>query len=246
MATDRLRPMRVLSITHEAGPTGGGGTFEQHVIDRGDELTVWVTPDSGSTGRPTDYDAIMVFGGAMHPDQDAEHPWLPEETTFLRQALEDNVPLLGVCLGAQLIARAAGAWIGRGEVDEVGWHEVGLTQAGIADPVIGTAFPARFEAFEWHYYTWDLPPGAELLAVNGAARQAYRLGERTWAVQFHPEVNAVMLDHWFTTGAAELPVPADIIRAETAAKLPGWIEQGRGLVEAFLTEASVTRAPATA
>jgi GMP synthase-like glutamine amidotransferase len=238
--------VRVLSVTHEVGPTGGGGTFEQHVVDRGDELTVWVTPEGGTQGRPIDYDAIMVFGGAMHPDQDAEHPWLPEETAFLRSALDDGVPLLGVCLGAQLIARAAGAWIGPGEVGEVGWHEVGLTQAGIADPVVGAAFPPHFEAFQWHYYTWELPPGAELLAMNGSARQAYRLGERTWAVQFHPEVNAVMLGHWFTTGASELPVPGDLIRAETAAKLPGWIEQGRRLVEAFLTEAAVARAATAA
>ena len=66
----------------------------------------------------------MVFGGAMHPDQDAEHPWLADEAAFLREALDREVPLLGVCLGAQLIARAAGAGVGPAATAEVGWHEV--------------------------------------------------------------------------------------------------------------------------
>jgi GMP synthase-like glutamine amidotransferase len=229
--------MRVLSITHEPPPFGGGGAFEERVTERGDELTVWLSPNGEARHDPTDFDAVMVFGGAMHPDQDAEHPWLQSEVDFLREALRNNTPLLGVCLGAQLIARATDAWVGPGEVGEVGWHEVGLTQAGVADPVIGGAFPARFHAFEWHYYTWELPSGAELLAANSAARQAYRLGDRVWAVQFHPEVNRGMLDYWFVHGAAELPVPADVIAAETNRRLPEWMAQGNALVEGFLTEA---------
>lgn len=233
--------MHVLSITHEPGPTGGGGLFEEHVEQRGDDLTIWLTTDHGLPGRPADFDAIMVFGGAMHPDQDAEHPWIPEEVQFIADTLEARVPLLGVCLGAQLIARSLDAWVGPGTIGEVGWHEVGLTRSGVSDPVLGTALPDRFEAFQWHYYTWDLPEGAELLAANSAARQAFRLGDRTWAVQFHPEVNRVMLDHWFAHGAAELPLPADVIVAQTDAKLPGWNAQGRALLDAFLAEAARLR-----
>jgi GMP synthase (glutamine-hydrolysing) len=107
--------------------------------------------------------------------------------------------------------------------------------------VVGAAYPERFAAFEWHYYTWQLPEGAELLAANGAARQAYRLGERTWAVQFHPEVNATMLEHWFVHGAAELPLPPEVIRAETRERLATWMGQGNALVEAFLREAARPR-----
>ena len=102
---------------------------------------------------------------------------------------------------------------------------------GVADPVIGAAFPARFDAFQWHYYTWELPLGAELLAANGAARQAYRLGERTWAVQFHPEVNAVMLDYWFTFGESDLPVPKADSRGrdrDPAPDLDGERQRARG------------------
>ena len=93
----------------------------------------------------------------------------------------------------------------------MGWHVVEPNAAGRDDPVLGV-MPPRFEAFQWHYYNFDLPAGAELLAENDAARQAYRLGERTWAVQFHPEVTRHMLEHWFVEGASELPDPVAIRR----------------------------------
>jgi GMP synthase-like glutamine amidotransferase len=183
------------------------------------------------------YDAIMVFGGAMHPDQDAEHPWLADETAFLREALAAEVPLLGVCLGSQLIARAAGAVVGPVETAEVGWHEVALNDAGRLDPVLGV-LPDHVSAFQWHYYTFELPDGAVQLAANANARQGYRLGDRTWAIQFHAEVERHMLDRWFVEGADELPKPRDEIEAETDRLLGGWNAHGRALCGAFLDEAS--------
>ena len=154
----------------------------------------------------------MVFGGAMHPDQDAEHPWLADEAAFLRDAIDREVPLLGVCLGAQLIARAAGAERrARRDATRSGGTWSSPTRRAATDPVLGV-MPARFEAFQWHYYSFELPAGAELLAENDAARQAYRLGERTWGVQFHPEVTRHMLDHWFVEGESELPDPAAVRR----------------------------------
>jgi GMP synthase (glutamine-hydrolysing) len=229
--------VRVLSITHEPGPTGGGGLFEDAVEDRGDTLVRWLVPSREAPGEPTAYDAVMVFGGAMHPDQDAEHPWLPDEAAFIRGALDAGVPLLGVCLGAQLIARAAGAWVGPNGASEVGWFPVELNEAGSDDPVLG-ALPARFDAFQWHHYTFELPPGAELLGESAAARQAYRIDDRVWAVQFHPEVNRVMLDHWLVSGETELPKPLADVRRETDERLGAWNRQGRALCAAFLDAAS--------
>jgi GMP synthase (glutamine-hydrolysing) len=225
--------MRVLSVVHDGTSTGGGGLFEDLVEQRGDRLERWVTIN-GDNGpdAPERYDAIMVFGGAMHPDQDAEHPWLAEEASFIREALDHEVPLLGVCLGSQLIARAAGASVGPAARAEVGWHPVQLNDAGRADPVIGV-LPDRVDAFQWHYYTFELPAGAELLAETDAARQAYRLGERTWGIQFHAEVTRHMLNRWFVEGAAELPDPA-AVRDETDTFLGGWNEHGRRLCGAFL------------
>jgi len=229
--------MRVLSVVHEGTSTGGGGLFEDLVEERGGRLERWVTVDGGAgPDSPERYDAIMVFGGAMHPDQDREHPWLAEEAAFIRGALGREVPLLGVCLGAQLIARAAGASVGPAMTAEVGWTSVNLNEAGRADLVIGT-LPERFDAFQWHYYTFELPTGAELLAENDAARQAYRLGERAWGIQFHAEVTLPMLEKWFVEGPAELPDPAKV-RAGTDAFLRDWNVHGRRLCGAFLDLAS--------
>ena len=130
--------MRVLSVVHEPTSTGGGGLFEQVVEERGDTLERWITVD-GAAGpaAPTVYDAILVFGGAMHPDQDAEHPWLEDEVAFIREAIDREVPLFGSCLGAQLVARAVGADVGPIPVPEVGWHPVTLTDVGRTDAVVG-------------------------------------------------------------------------------------------------------------
>jgi GMP synthase (glutamine-hydrolysing) len=232
--------MRVLSIVHEGTSTGGGGLFEDLVELRGDRLERWITVNGGpEPDAPERYDAIMVFGGAMHPDQDAQHPWLADETAFLREALDREVPLLGVCLGAQLVARAAGAWIGPADTSEVGWTSVTVNAAGRDDPILGV-LPARVDAFQWHHYTFELPPGATLLAESSDARQAYRLGERTWAIQFHAEVTRHMLEAWFAQGASELPKPAHEMWAETDGLLGAWNEHGRRLCAAFLDRASAS------
>jgi GMP synthase (glutamine-hydrolysing) len=230
--------MRVLSVVHEDTETGGGGLFERVALERGERLDRWFTADGAQApGDPTEWDAIMVFGGAMHPDQDAEYAWLADETAFIEGALAARVPLLGVCLGAQLVARAAGAQVGPAGEREVGWHEVELNDDGATDPVLGV-LPECFTAFQWHYYTYELPAGAVELASSRAARQAYRLGERTWAVQFHPEVERHMLDHWFDMGRDELPKPVEEMATETDRQLATWNEHGRALCDAFLDEAA--------
>ena len=229
--------MRVLSIVHEPTSTGGGGLFEEVVEQRGDRLERWVTVDGGAAPDAAgSYDAIMVFGGAMHPDQDGEHPWLADEGDFIREAIAREVPLFGVCLGGQLIAKAVGARVGPAPRAEVGWHVVHLNEAGRADPVLGV-LPEQIDAFQWHYYGFELPAGAELLADNDATRQGYRLGERTWGVQFHPEVTRHMLEHWFVKGADELPDPPTV-RRDTDAHLGTWNEHGRRLATAFLDYAA--------
>lgn len=231
--------MRVLSIVHDPDKTGGGGLFERLVGERGDLLDRWVVADgSAAPGVPGDWDALMVFGGAMHPDQDAEHPWLEGEVSFISDAIAERLPTIGVCLGAQLVSRAAGAWVGPADTPEVGWFSVDLDAAG--DPVLGV-LPARVEAFQWHYYTFEPPAGAVELGASAAARQAYRLGDRTWAIQFHAEVERHMLDRWFVEGEDELPKPLAEIRAETDRYLDAWNGHGRALCRAFLDEAERLR-----
>ena len=228
--------MRVLSVVHEASSTGGGGLFERVAEERAGRLDRWVATDGSPPGAAEEWDAIMVFGGAMHPDQDAEHPWLAGEVELVEQALASGVPLLGVCLGSQLIARAAGAWVGPADTAEVGWHPVELSEDGAADPVVGV-LPRQVDAFQWHYYTFALPEGAVQLASSPSARQAFRLGDRAWGIQFHAEVERHMLDAWFDQGREELGASADDVRADTDRHLATWNRHGRALCEAFLDEA---------
>ena len=224
--------MRVLSVTH--GPSVPGGVFEEVVEATGHELERWVVPLGGAPRAPERYDAVLVFGGSMHPDQDEEFEWLQPEAEFLGQVLEQEVPAFGVCLGAQLLARAAGAGVRPSRAPEVGWHEIELTAAGHADAVLQT-FPARTHAFQWHHYTFDLPNGASELARSEVCTQAFRLG-RAWGIQFHAEVTQPMIAGWLDEDPHEVPDLARL-RAETGLRIAGWNELGRRLARAFLEEA---------
>lgn len=151
--------MEVLAIVHQ--PDAGPGVFAEAIRARGARLHVWQLPDDGPPSLdPRDYDAVLTFGGAMHPDQVQEHPWLAEERAVLADLLDRRVPLLGVCLGAEVLADAAGGRIWRARHPEIGWYEVEVTREAADDPLLGPLRP-RFEAFEWHSYEVELPPGQQ-------------------------------------------------------------------------------------
>jgi GMP synthase-like glutamine amidotransferase len=145
------------------------------------------------------------------------------------------VPTLGICLGSELLARAAGARAGRLSVAEVGWSEVRLTGAGLADPVL-SALPERFEALQWHHYGNDLPDGAVALAENEASLQAFRLGDTCWGVQFHPEVTEPQVERWIADESDPPPDPEGL-RRSTGERIGVWNELGRCLCRSFLATA---------
>jgi GMP synthase (glutamine-hydrolysing) len=229
--------MRVLAIVHQrdAGP----GVFADVIRSRGLELDTWLPPETTSPPRkPGDYDTVLVFGGAMHVDQEDRHPWLREEKVLLRDLIERDVPLLGVCLGAQLIAEAAGAEARRASRPEIGWHEVEITADGNVDPVLGPLAP-RFQAFQWHSYEFPLPPGATLLARSPVCLQAYRVGDSSWGIQFHAEVTLEDAEAWIDDyrsddDAVRLGLDPDELRRLTRDAMSDWSALGRGVCERFL------------
>ncbi len=226
--------MNLLSVVH--GEDTRTDLFGPVAAEAGHRLEEWSFGWGTPPPQPLQaYDAILVFGGAIHPDQETLHPWLHDELHWLQGLLEERVPMLGICLGSQLLARAAGSWVAPLPEPEIGWHQVELTEEASSDPVL-SALPPRFDALEWHYYGHGLPEGAVALARNPAALQAFRLGETCWGMQFHPEVTEPQLEHWIADKADPPPDPERLLE-ETRTRIAAWNELGRRLCRAFLLAA---------
>ena len=230
--------MRVLSVTH--GPSVPGGIFDEAVEVAGHTLEAWPVPEGRTPDRAESYDAVMVFGGSMHPDQDDRFHWLANEEEFLADVLAAGIPVFGVCLGAQMLARAAGAGVRPASAPEIGWLDVSLTRAGATDAVLGT-LPPTATVFQWHHYTFDLPENGVELARSEICTQAYRLADRpAWGIQFHAEVTLPMVTAWTEEDPDELPMPAFELQARSAEVMAASNTQGRALAEAFLHEAAAS------
>lgn len=232
--------MRVLAIVHQrdAGP----GVFAEAIREAGAELDEWALGEGGEApADPLSHDAVLTLGGAMNVDQGERHAWLGPELALLRELLGREVPLLGLCLGGQMLAAAAGAGPGRAPQPEIGWHRVEVTGAGRDDPLLGPLAPG-FEAFQWHSYEFPLPPGAVALARSEVCLQAARIGTRAWAVQFHPEVSRADALHWIDDyrsdpDAVRIGLDPAALRAETEARIAAFNQLGRNLCRRWLDAA---------
>lgn len=155
------------------------------------------------TGQPlpekVEADALVVFGGEQSALDDHTHPYLPLLAQLMADYTAADRAVLGICLGAQLMARAFGARNILGAAPEFGWCEVALTAEGAADPLFD-ALPGRFPIYQWHSDTFTLPEGAVQLATSpAAAQQGFRIGRATYATQFHFEANRTVVRDWRST-----------------------------------------------
>lgn len=155
---------------------------------------------------------LIFMGGPMSANDDL--PYLRQEIELIRDAAGRGQPVLGVCLGSQMIAKALGARVYRNPVKEVGWFPVHPTQAGMRDPLLSALDPAEM-VLHWHGETFDLPAGAEWLAYSELCRnQAFRVGAHVYGLQFHLEVTPAMIADWCAQDAncgdvRELDAPID-------------------------------------
>jgi GMP synthase-like glutamine amidotransferase len=229
--------MRVLAIVHQRD--AGAGVFGDAVRNHGWELDEWLPPEQEDPPDADGYDAVMTFGGAQNAaDGDA---WLDREREVLQAAIAANTSLLGICLGAELVAEAAGAEVMRVSSPEIGWDEVKLTAAAAEDPLL-SSLPASFEAFQWHSYGFSLPEGATELALSSVCPQAFVLGS-TWAIQFHPEVTPADAEAWIDDyrtdpDAVAIGLDPEALRLETRERIAAWNELGRRICTGFLRAAT--------
>jgi GMP synthase-like glutamine amidotransferase len=238
--------MRVLAIVNDSD--AGPGVFLDVLRERGDEVHSWMLPGEGPPGYdPREFDAVIVLGGAAHPDQEEQHRWIAEERALLADLLEREVPVLGVCLGAQLLGVAAGGRARRLQTPEIGFNHVQLSDAGRRDPLTGPLAPG-FEALGWHSYEVLAPPGAQSLASSAACLQAFRTGPAAWGIQFHAEVTEADFEAWIEDARRkrdpfeEVP-DLDALQDAMRAGIGAWNELGRGLCERFLTAAEAAKRP---
>ena len=168
------------------------------------------------------YAALIILGGPMNSSEIKSYPNLITEMEIIREAVDRNISVLGICLGAQLLATALGGSVERNPTREIGWYDVDLTAAGANDPVL-SMFSEVQRVFQWHEDGIELPPGSVHLAASKASNvQAFRHGDHAYGFQFHLEVNQSLIERWLTVPANQKTlleetgrVDPDAIRRQT-------------------------------
>ena len=147
------------------------------------------------------YNGLVVLGGPMNVDDYERHPHLAVEVELIEQAIDQGLPVLGICLGAQLIAKALGARVHANGGKEIGWYDVSPTSAAKDDPLFRD-FDEVEKIFQWHGDVFELPTGAVHLATSQRClHQAFRYGTNVYGLQFHLEVDERLIERWLTVPA---------------------------------------------
>jgi GMP synthase-like glutamine amidotransferase len=209
----------------------GPGLIATIAAERGVQMSICRLYDEDPLPRMDELDGLVVMGGPMSVHDTAQHPYLAEEARLIVSSIDQQIPVLGICLGAQLIAHALGASVYPGRDQEIGTGTVTLTREGRSDPVVGASDQPELSVVHWHGETFDLPGGATLLAESDSyPHQAFRVGKRVYGFQFHLEVDRALATAW----AEHLPDGVEI----TDADLTPIEECARSVLGAFFDAAA--------
>ena len=229
---------KVLVIQHIA--CEGLGTFDLPLTKKGLTPSI-VAPYKGDSlpENPEKFKAIIILGGPIGVYEQEKYSYLKDEIALFRRALDLKVPLLGICLGAQLLAAAAGATVYKGKKKEIGWYEIRLTKEGLKDPAFNS-LPEKIAVFQWHGDTFDLPEGSRRLARSELFRnQAFCLGDNAYGLQFHLEVTEEMIRDWLSKYKQEIKslknsIAPDKIISETREKAESLANYAKIFLQNFL------------
>ncbi len=200
----RLKRMNIL-VTQHAAPENLGlwdDFFAEisarvYYVRAFDGETVPTSLFEYSMSRDTTIDAVISLGGAMNVDEEDVHSWLRDENFLIQNCLQNQIPFLGFCLGAQLLAKASGARVVKSPQGEIGWMNVELNESG-RNSAIFQGLPTQFETLQWHGDMFEIPPNGTNLAFSDACpNQALQVGNCAFGLQFHLEVSPQELELWF-------------------------------------------------
>lgn len=186
-----------------------------------------------------DFTHLVILGGPMNVYEEDRYPFLKDEDLFIKEAIQRRKRILGICLGAQLIAKALGAKVFKAPVKEIGWYDVSLTRIGSRDPLFSN-LPKRFPVFQWHEDTFETPKAGKLVATSSLVpHQAFRYGDNAYGLQFHLEVTEEMIQEWMETykeefgGTQTPPSSRTEILIETEIKIEKYIRRGMNFLKNF-------------
>ena len=166
------------------------------LTEKGLAIETWFTQTHPQPPRPLEaYDGVLTLGAQFSVNDETKHRWIATERSLLTGAVESGTPTLGICFGAQLLARVAGAEVEPAQAPEIGWLRVSMSEEAFADPVLGVLGPEP-HVFQWHYESFWTPNAGVIFGYSEQANQAIRVGERAWGVQFHIEVGPSTLNSW--------------------------------------------------
>lgn len=195
--------MKSTVLVYRHVPHEGLGTLAGALRRAGLVARIVDTPRTSRWPDPLRFAGLIVMGGPMGVYQKNQFPFLKKELAGLQRAIGAGKPVLGVCLGAQLIAHALGARVYPNKRKEIGWYPIRATPAGRRDPLFRFTPPVS-TVFQWHGDTFDLPRGARLLATASRCRnQAFAHGSRVYGLQYHLEVDAAMVTDWLKQPGAD-------------------------------------------
>jgi len=194
--------MRIHIIQHVAFE--GPGAIREWARERGHLITVTDQSRGGPLPALDTFDFLVVMGGPMSANDDSRFAWLASEKQLIAEAVRGPKAVLGICLGAQLLAQVMGARVYRNREKEIGWFPVRLTPEAVGGGLFA-GLPAEMTVLHWHGETFDLPPGAVLLAESDVCRnQAFAIGRRVLGLQFHMEVQPQGLEDLIQNSAGDL------------------------------------------
>ncbi|MBI2335871.1 MAG: gamma-glutamyl-gamma-aminobutyrate hydrolase family protein [Deltaproteobacteria bacterium] len=190
---------KILALTHVAYE--GLGTLGEYLSQEAEVKIhgLYEKPFLDIAATVKNYDGFIIMGGPMSANDEATISFIKTELALIPKIIEADKPLLGICLGSQLIAKSLGAPVyGHPQgVQEIGWYPLLLTRAAAEDPIF-KQWPQKLMMFQWHGETFDLPKGAVHLAESGVFKhQAFRYGKKVYGLQFHPEMTEGMIQDWF-------------------------------------------------